>query len=64
MKLVDQFIYLSGNILSTESGINIYICKAWTAIDSLIEIRSLCLEKIEILPSSNYIILHHCIDIL
>ena len=34
LKLVD-FIYLSHNILSTESDINICIGMAWTAINTL-----------------------------
>ena len=33
LKLVDQFTYLSNNISSTESDINIYLAKAWIAID-------------------------------
>ena len=33
LKLVDQFPYLGSNILSTESGINIHLAKAWTVID-------------------------------
>ena len=35
LKIVDQFIYLGSNILSTESNVNIYIDKAWTAIGRL-----------------------------
>ena len=30
LKLVDHFTYLSSNISSTESDINIHIGKAWT----------------------------------
>ena len=30
-----QFIYLGGNISSTESDVNIHVVKAWTAIDKL-----------------------------
>ena len=35
LKLVDKFTYLSGIISSTESEVNIYLAKAWTAIDRL-----------------------------
>ena len=37
-KLVDQFIYLSCNVSSTESDVNIRIGKAWTTIDRLFTI--------------------------
>ena len=37
LKLVDQFIYLSSNISSTESNVNICIGKAWIAIDRLMD---------------------------
>ena len=36
LKLVDQFIYLGSNISSTESNVNICICKAGFAIDRLL----------------------------
>ena len=35
LKLVNQFIYLSSNISSTESNVSVHIGKAWTAIDKL-----------------------------
>ena len=35
LKLFDLFTYLSSNILSTESDVNIIIGKTWTAIESL-----------------------------
>ena len=35
LQLVHQFIYLGSNISSTESDVNIYIGKAWPAIDRL-----------------------------
>ena len=35
LKLVDQFKYLDSNISSTESNVNIYIGRTWTAIDRL-----------------------------
>ena len=35
LKLVDLLIYLGSNILSTESDVSKYICKAWTAFDRL-----------------------------
>ena len=35
LKLKDKFIYLGNNILSTESDVNLYLTKVWTAIDSL-----------------------------
>ena len=37
-KLLDQFLYLSNNISSTESNVNICIDKAWTAFDKLMTI--------------------------
>ena len=33
LKFVNQFKYLSSNVSSIESYVNIYIGKAWTAID-------------------------------
>ena len=36
LKLIDQFIYLSSNISSTESNVNIHIGKVWTTIDKLL----------------------------
>ena len=38
LKLADQFTYLSSNISSTESDINICLVKAWNAIDWLLDI--------------------------
>ena len=38
LKLNDQYTYLSNNISSTESDVNICIGKAWAAIDSLMTI--------------------------
>ena len=35
LKSVDQFTYLSSNMSSTETDINIHIGKAWTATDRL-----------------------------
>ena len=35
LKLVDKFTYLSSNISSTESDINICLAKVWTTIDRL-----------------------------
>ena len=35
LKLVEQFIYLDSNILSTENTVSIHIGKAWTVIDGL-----------------------------
>ena len=35
LKLVDQFMYLSSNISSTESSVNMCLDKAWTAICEL-----------------------------
>ena len=35
LKLVDQFTYLGCNISSTESDVNMYLAKVWTALDSL-----------------------------
>ena len=35
LKLVDKFIYLGNSVSSTENDINIYLAKAWTAIDRL-----------------------------
>ena len=58
LKLVNQFIYLSSNILSTESDVQTHIGKAWTAIDWLRNLSSL-----EILPSCSHVSttvwLHH-----
>ena len=33
--IVDQSTYIGNNISSTERGINLYISKVWTAIDTL-----------------------------
>ena len=38
LKLLDQFIYICCNISSTESNVNIYIDKASTSINRLMEI--------------------------
>ena len=38
LKLVDQFIHLGSNILSSESDVNICIGKTWTSIDRLLTI--------------------------
>ena len=35
LKLVDKFIYLGSSILSAETGINMWLAKAWTAFDRL-----------------------------
>ena len=35
LKLVDKFTYLGTSISSTENGINTWLAKAWTAINSL-----------------------------
>ena len=35
LQLIDHFIYLSRNISSTESNVNICLAKAWMAIDRL-----------------------------
>ena len=35
LKSIDQFTYLSSNISSTESDVNIYLVKTWKAINSL-----------------------------
>ena len=35
LKLVDNFTYLRGSILSTENDVNLSQVKAWTAIDNL-----------------------------
>ena len=35
-KLVDKFIYISSNISSTESDVNICLAKAWIALDKLL----------------------------
>ena len=35
LKLVDKFTYLSSNISSAESYVNIRLIKVWTAIDRL-----------------------------
>ena len=38
LKLVDQFTYLSSNISSTESDVNILLWKVWTATDKLLNL--------------------------
>ena len=35
LKLVDKFTYLGSSVSSTENDINIWLVKAWTAIDIL-----------------------------
>ena len=64
LKLEDHFTYLSSNISSTESYINICTGKAWTAIDRLLSIWKFNLsDEIEIFPSCDYVStiswLHH-----
>ena len=39
LRLVDQLIYLGSNISPTENDVNIWLGKAWTAIDKLLTIR-------------------------
>ena len=36
LKLVDQFIYLSSSISSSENDVNIYLAKVWNTIDWLL----------------------------
>ena len=36
LKLVAKFTYLSSNVSSTKSDVNIHLAKVWTAIDSLL----------------------------
>ena len=38
LKLVDKFTYLGSSVLSTETDINTWLAKAWTAIDRLLVI--------------------------
>ena len=38
LKLVDKFTYLGSSVLSTEKDINMWLAKAWTAIDRLLVI--------------------------
>ena len=38
LKLMDKFIYLGSSVLSTETDINMWLAKAWTAIDRLLVI--------------------------
>ena len=45
LKLVVKFIYLGSNISSTESDVNIYLEKAWTAISRLLIIWKFDLSK-------------------
>ena len=35
LKLIDKFVYLSSSISSTESDVNIFLAKLWTAINRL-----------------------------
>ena len=55
LKLVEKFTYLWSNVLSTETDINIWLAKAWTAIDRLSVIWKLNLtDKIKrFFPSSS-----------
>ena len=41
LKLLDKFVYLSSNVSSTESDVNICLAKVWTAINRLMIIGSL-----------------------
>ena len=64
LKLVDRFTYLSSNILSTESNVNIHIAKVWTDIDHM-EVWSIRLNKTGFLPRCgcvNIIVWMHHID--
>ena len=36
LKLVDKFIYLGSSVSSTEKDINMWLMKAWTAINRLL----------------------------
>ena len=48
LKFINQFIYISSNISSTESNVNICTGKAWSAIDSLTIIwKSDLIDKIK-----------------
>ena len=38
LKLVDEFIYLGSSVSSTETNINTWLAKAWTAINKLLVI--------------------------
>ena len=47
-KISRQFTYLSSNISSTESDVNMHLVKAWTAIDRLLIIlKSYLSDKIK-----------------
>ena len=69
LKLVDKFTYLGSSFSSTEKDINMRLAKAWTAIDSQIDIgrywKSDLTDKIKcrFFPSSDhvdaYIWMHH-----
>ena len=64
LKLVDQFTYLSSNISSTESDVNICILTVWNIIDRLSIIwKSDLTDKIGFLPSSGCVLItiwmHH-----
>ena len=48
LKLVDKFTYLGSNVPSTETDINTWLAKAWTAIDRLSVIwKSDLIDKIK-----------------
>ena len=48
LKLVDKFTYLGSSILSTKNDMNMWLVKAWTAIDKLLVIwKSDLSDKIE-----------------
>ena len=45
LKLVDKFTYQGNNVSSTKTDINMWLAKAWTAIDRLLVIREIDLTK-------------------
>ena len=57
LKLVDKFTYLGSSISSTENDINMWLTKAWTAIDRLSVIwKSDLTNKIkQFFPSSGHV---------
>ena len=63
LKLVEQFIYISSNILSTERDVNICPVKAWTAIDGKsIILKSDLSEKIKRISSELWLNQNYCMD--
>ena len=59
LKLVDKFIYLGSSVSSTETDINMWLAKSWTAINRLsVILKSDLINKMKcsIFPSSS------CID--